>query len=168
MRACSLRKMILGTVLMGLILVAGTFSAVQPNIKKEIVDTTAAAGSFQTLAAGAQAAGLTDTLKSKGPFTVFAPTNEAFAKLSAGTVDDLLKPENERRLEAILSYQVVARKETSKEIVNLHSDKTVSGQSAAIRVKDHRVMINNAKLIKANVESSNGVIHVIDTVLLPQ
>jgi uncharacterized surface protein with fasciclin (FAS1) repeats len=167
MKMSILSKMIAGVAVVGLILAAGTFSAAQPKAEKDIVDTAVAAGSFKTLAAALQAAGLVDTLKSKGPFTVFAPTDEAFAKLPAGTVDDLLKPENKEKLKAILLYHVVAGKVTSKEVVKLHSAKTVNGQSVTIEVKDGKVLINNATVIKADVEASNGVIHVIDTVLLP-
>ena len=152
----------------GLVLAAGSASAARPKAEKDIVDTAVAAGSFKTLAAALQAAGLVETLKGKGPFTVFAPTDEAFAKLPAGTVEDLLKPENKEKLKAILLYHVVAGKVTAKEVVKLHSAKTVNGESVTIAVKDGKVMINNATVIKADVEASNGVIHVIDTVLLPQ
>ena len=163
-----LRRMMAGAVVAGLVLLAGSFLEARPKAEKDIVDTAVAAGSFKTLAAALQAAGLVDTLKSKGPFTVFAPTDDAFAKLPAGTVDDLLKPENKEKLKAILLYHVVSGKVTSKQVVNMNSAKTVNGETVKIEVKDSRVMINNATVVKADVEASNGVIHVIDTVLLPQ
>lgn len=135
---------------------------------KDIVDTAVAAGSFKTLATALQAAGLVDTLKGKGPFTVFAPTDEAFAKLPAGTVEDLLKPENKEKLKSILLYHVVSGKVTSKQVVKLHSAKTVNGQDVTISVKDGKVMVDNATVTKADIEASNGVIHVIDSVILPK
>ncbi len=134
---------------------------------KDVVDTAVAAGSFQTLAKALQAADLVDTLKSPGPFTVFAPTDEAFAKLPAGTLDDLLKPENKDKLRAILTYHVVAGKVTSAKVVTLSSAKTLNGQEVKITAMDGNVMVNNAHIVKADIPASNGVIHVIDTVLLP-
>ena len=136
--------------------------------KQDIVDTAIAAGSFKTLVAAIQAAGLVDTLKGKGPYTVFAPTDAAFAKLPAGTVQDLLKPENKAKLVAILTYHVVAGDVTSKEVVKLTEAKTVEGQTVKISVHDGKVMINDATVVKADIAASNGVIHVIDTVLIPQ
>ncbi len=136
--------------------------------KKDIVDTAVAAGDFKTLAAALQAAGLVDTLKGKGPFTVFAPTDEAFAKLPAGTVDDLLKPENHDKLVAILTYHVVPGKVMAKDVVKLHEAKTVNGKSVKITVDGGKVMVDNANVVKTDIVCSNGVIHVIDSVLLPQ
>jgi uncharacterized surface protein with fasciclin (FAS1) repeats len=136
--------------------------------KADIVDTAVAAGSFNTLATALQAAGLVDTLKGSGPFTVFAPTDEAFAKLPAGTVENLLKPENKDALVKVLTYHVVAGSVKSTEVVKLDSAKTVEGQSVRIAVKDGNVMINDAKVVKADIAASNGVIHVIDTVILPK
>jgi uncharacterized surface protein with fasciclin (FAS1) repeats len=136
--------------------------------KKDIIDTAVGAGQFKTLAAALTAAGLVDTLKSEGPFTVFAPTDEAFKKLPAGTVESLLKPENKEKLKSILTYHVVASKATSKEVVKMDSAKTVQGDSVAIKVKDGKVMIDGATVTKADVMASNGVIHVIDTVLTPE
>jgi uncharacterized surface protein with fasciclin (FAS1) repeats len=141
--------------------------ALNKEATMDIVDTAVNAGSFKTLAAALKAAGLVDTLKGNGPFTVFAPTDEAFAKLPAGTVETLLKPENKARLTAILTYHVVAGKVKAADVVKLDSAKTVEGQSVAIDSKDG-VKINNAKVVKADVDCSNGVIHVIDTVLLPK
>ena len=135
---------------------------------KDIVDTAAGAEAFKTLVAAVKAADLVDVLKSDGPFTVFAPTNEAFAKLPEGTVESLLKPENREKLIAILKYHVVAGKVMSGDVVKLDSAKTVQGQKVTIQVEDGTVMINNAKVVKVDVECSNGVIHVIDTVILPK
>lgn len=134
---------------------------------KNIVDTAVAAGSFQTLAQALQAADLVDTLKGPGPFTVFAPTDEAFAKLPAGTLDDLLKPENKDKLRAILTYHVVAGKVPSAKVVTLSSAKTVNGQEVKITAIGGNVMVDNAHVLKADIPASNGVIHVIDAVLLP-
>ena len=136
--------------------------------KKDIVGTAVAAGDFGTLAAALQAAGLVDTLKSDGPFTVFAPTDAAFAKLPAGTVETLLKPENKDQLTAVLTYHVVAGKVTAEQVVNLTSATTVQGQDVAIKVMDGKVHINDATVTTADVMTSNGVIHIIDTVLLPE
>jgi len=136
--------------------------------KKDIVDTAVAAGSFKTLAAALQAAGLVDTLKGAGPFTVFAPTDEAFAKLPAGTVDDLLKPENHDKLVAILTYHVVSGKVMAKDVVKLHEAKTVNGKDVKIMAEGGKVMVDNANVVKTDIVCSNGVIHVIDSVILPQ
>ena len=135
--------------------------------KMDIVDTAVEAGSFTTLATALTEAGLVDTLKGDGPFTVFAPTDAAFEKLPAGTVETLLKPENKDQLTAILTYHVVAGKVKAADVVKLNSADTVNGASLSIEVKDGAVMINNATVTSADVKASNGVIHVIDTVLLP-
>ncbi len=132
---------------------------------KDIVDTAVAAGSFKTLATALTAAGLVDTLKGDGPFTVFAPTDEAFAKLPKGTVEALLK--DIPKLQAILKYHVVAGKVMAADVVKLKSAETVNGKSVKIDATNG-VMINNAKVVKADVPASNGVIHVIDTVLIPE
>jgi uncharacterized surface protein with fasciclin (FAS1) repeats len=134
--------------------------------KKDIVDTAVAAGSFKTLAAALEAAGLIDTLKGAGPFTVFAPTDEAFAKLPAGTVEGLLK--DKPKLTAILTYHVVAGKVEAADVVKLDSAKTVNGKSVTIKVVDGKVHVDNATVTAADVQASNGVIHVIDTVLIPK
>ena len=133
--------------------------------KKDIVDTAVAAGSFKTLAAALQAAGLVETLKGKGPFTVFAPTDEAFAKLPAGTVEALLK--DKEKLTQILLYHVVAGNVMAKDVVKLKSAKTVQGSSVKITVKDGKVMVDNAHVVTTDIATSNGVIHVIDSVILP-
>ena len=137
------------------------------SAKKDIVDTAVAAGNFKTLAAALKAAGLVDTLKGAGPFTVFAPTDEAFAKLPAGTVEDLLKPENKGKLAAILTYHVVPAKAMAKDVTGMKTAKTVNGKDLNLKVDGDKVMINTATVTKADIEASNGVIHVIDTVLLP-
>ena len=136
--------------------------------KKDIVDTAVAAGDFKTLATALQAAGLVDTLKGPGPFTVFAPTDEAFAKLPAGTIEELLKPENKEKLVAILTYHVVPGKVMAKDVMKMTSAKTVNGKSVTIMDQNGTVMVDNAKVVKADIADSNGVIHVIDSVILPQ
>ena len=135
---------------------------------KDIVDTAVAAGSFNTLVTAVQAADLEATLKSKGPFTVFAPTDEAFAKLPPGTVENLLKPENKSQLQAVLTYHVVSGKVMAADAAKLTSAKTVNGQSIRITESGSGLMVDNANVIKADIITSNGVIHVIDQVILPQ
>jgi uncharacterized surface protein with fasciclin (FAS1) repeats len=135
--------------------------------KKDIVDTAVGAGSFKTLVAAVSKAGLVETLKGKGPFTVFAPTDEAFAKLPEGTVTELIKPENKERLTAILTYHVVPGKVTAKDVVKLSEAKTVQGSSVDIKVNDGKVYVDEAQVVKADIHTSNGVIHVIDSVILP-
>ena len=134
---------------------------------KDIVDTAVGAGSFKTLVAAVQAAGLVDTLKGAGPFTVFAPTDEAFAKLPAGTVESLLKPENKDKLVAVLTYHVVPGKVMAADVVKLTEAPTVQGAKAKVKVVDGGVMIDGAKVVKTDIVTSNGVIHVIDAVILP-
>ena len=134
---------------------------------KDIVDTAVGAGQFETLAAALGAAGLVDTLKGKGPFTVFAPTDEAFAKLPAGTVENLLKPENKDQLTAILTYHVVPGNVMAADVVKLSEAETVNGKKVNIKTEGDTVMINGAKVVSADVAASNGVIHVIDSVILP-
>jgi len=135
---------------------------------KDIVETAVAAGSFKTLAAALNAAGLVETLKGPGPFTVFAPTDEAFAKLPAGAVEDLLKPENKAKLVAVLTYHVVPGSVTASQVVKMTSAKTVQGQSVTISARDGKVKVDGANVVKADVMASNGVIHVIDSVILPR
>ncbi|PQA88791.1 fasciclin domain-containing protein [Hyphococcus luteus] len=135
--------------------------------KKDIVDTAVEAGQFTTLATALTEAGLVQTLKGEGPFTVFAPTDAAFEKLPEGTVESLLKPENKDQLTAILTYHVVPGKVKAADVVKLDSADTVNGASLSIAVKDGAVMINDATVTAADVKASNGVIHVIDSVLLP-
>lgn len=133
---------------------------------KDIVDTAVEAGSFKTLAAALQAAGLVETLKGAGPFTVFAPTDEAFAKLPAGTVEALLQ--DKAKLTKVLTYHVVAGNVMAKDVVKLKSAKTVEGSSVKITVKDGKVMVDNANVVKTDIAATNGVIHVIDSVILPK
>ena len=137
------------------------------DAKADIVDTAVAAGQFNTLAAALEAADLVDTLKGDGPFTVFAPTDAAFAKLPEGTVETLLKPENRDQLVAVLTYHVVPGKVMASDVVKISEAKTVNGGDIAVKVKDGSVQINDATVVKADVAASNGVIHVIDTVILP-
>jgi uncharacterized surface protein with fasciclin (FAS1) repeats len=133
----------------------------------DIVDTAVAAGNFQTLAAALTAAGLVETLKSEGPFTVFAPTDDAFAKLPEGTVESLLKPENRDQLTAILTYHVVPGAVSAAQVGAMSEATTVNGQTVAISVEGSRVSIDEASVTAADIMASNGVIHVIDTVILP-
>ncbi|MGJ5621579.1 fasciclin domain-containing protein [Sulfitobacter sp. MF3-043] len=134
---------------------------------KDIVDTASAAGSFTTLLAAADAAGLVDTLKSEGPFTVFAPTDEAFAALPEGTVETLLLPENKDQLAAILTYHVIAGKVLSTDLVDDTEAMTVQGTTVMIDL-DNGVMVDGATVTTADIEATNGVIHVIDKVILPE
>ncbi|SJZ73267.1 fasciclin domain-containing protein [Novilysobacter spongiicola] len=135
--------------------------------KGDIVDTAVAAGKFNTLAAALTAAGLVDTLKGDGPFTVFAPTDEAFAALPAGTVDNLLKPENKDQLVAILTYHVVSGRYPAGRVAGLDEAATVNGESVDISANDSGVMVDGANVVMADVTATNGVIHVIDKVLMP-
>ncbi len=162
-----MKRIIRTCILSGLAFAAIT-AAPARAAEQDIVATAVAAGHFTTLAAALQAAGLVDTLKGKGPFTVFAPTDEAFAKLPAGTVENLLKPENKAKLIAILTYHVVPGDVTAAQIVKMTSAKTVQGESVKVSAAGGNVMIDNAKILKADVAASNGVIHVIDTVLMPR
>jgi uncharacterized surface protein with fasciclin (FAS1) repeats len=138
-----------------------------PDQSKDIVDTAVAAGSFKTLAKALAAADLVDTLKGAGPFTVFAPTDEAFAKLPAGTLENLLKPENKAQLRRILTYHVVSGRVMAADVVKLKSAKAVSGDEVSISVTGSGVTVNRSKVVKTDIAATNGVIHVIDTVLIP-
>jgi uncharacterized surface protein with fasciclin (FAS1) repeats len=163
-----LKRTIVTTAVAALVtaLAAGAFPARAQS--KDIVDTAVAAGSFKTLAAALDAAGLVATLKGPGPFTVFAPTDEAFAKLPAGTLDSLLKPENKAKLQRILTYHVVPGKVMAADVVKLQSAKAVSGDTIPVRVHDGAVHVDNAKVTTTDVAAANGVIHVIDAVILPE
>ena len=141
--------------------------SVQAEEEKDIVTTAVSAGSFTTLATALQAADLVTTLKGEGPFTVFAPTDAAFAKLPKGTVESLLKPENKQTLTGILTYHVVADSVAAQDVVQLSEAKTVNGQSVAIHVTDGKVQINDSNVITTDIHCTNGIIHVIDAVLLP-
>ena len=152
----------------GLMSISTGFAQVsQEKAAKDIVDTAVAAGDFKTLATALKAADLIETLKGKGPFTVFAPTDDAFAKLPEGTLEDLLKPENKDKLVGILKYHVVPGAVMAKDVVNLKKAKTAQGQNLRIKVADGKVQVNRANVVKTDVKSSNGVIHVIDKVILP-
>ncbi len=135
---------------------------------KNIVDTAVAAGNFKTLAAALGAAGLVDTVSGAGPFTVFAPTDAAFAKLPAGTVENLLKPGNKDQLTAILTYHVVSGKVMAADVVKLSEAKTVNGKMLKVKVNSGNVMIDDAKVTSTDIAASNGVIHVIDSVMIPK
>jgi len=150
-------------VLVGLA-VGSTFARAS---NQDIVDTAVGAGQFKTLVAALSAADLVETLKGPGPFTVFAPTDEAFAKLPAGTVESLLKPENKAKLTAILTYHVVPGVVKAEQVTKLTEAKTVNGAMVKVATHDGKVMINGATVVKADIPASNGVIHVIDKVMLP-
>jgi uncharacterized surface protein with fasciclin (FAS1) repeats len=154
---------------LGLFAVAVLAMPVFAREGKDIVDTAVGAENFKTLVAAVKAAGLVDTLKGEGPFTVLAPTDEAFAKLPEGTLESLLKPENKDKLVAILKYHVIAGKALAADVVKLdgQSVKTVEGESVKVAVKDGKVTIDGANVVKADIACSNGVIHVIDAVILP-
>ncbi len=165
----SFKSKLAGLVLSGLVLLGVAVMPVGASKSAEtadIVDTAVAAGNFKTLAAALQAAGLVETLKGKGPFTVFAPTDEAFAKLPAGTVEALLK--DKEKLTKILLYHVVSGNVMAKDVVKLKSAKTVQGSSVKITAKNGKVMVDNANVVKTDIAASNGVIHVIDSVILPK
>lgn len=167
----NMTRAVLATAAASLVLAGGIATASNHGSHadhgSDIVDTAIAAGAFQTLVAAVQAAGLVDTLKGDGPFTVFAPTDEAFAALPEGTVESLLLPENRDQLVSILTYHVVAGKVTAADVVNVSSAETVNGASISVTVSNGTVKINDATVIQADVMASNGVIHVIDQVILP-
>ena len=143
-------------------------ATVQAETGKDIVQTAVAAGSFKTLAKALEAADLVTTLQGPGPFTVFAPTDEAIAKLPAGTLESLLKPENKAKLQRILTYHVVAGKVMASEVVKMKSAKAVSGDMLTIVAHDGGVTVDKAHVVKTDIAASNGVIHVIDAVMLPR
>lgn len=153
--------------MVGVMMTVGASNARLVAQDKDIVETAVAAGSFNTLAKALTAADLVTTLKGKGPFTVFAPTDEAFAKLPAGTVESLLKPENKAKLQRILTYHVVSGKVLAADVVKMSSAKAVSGDTLKIATSAGKVMVDKATVVKTDIAASNGVIHVIDTVLMP-
>lgn len=168
------KRLFAGTVLFAILAVVAAPGSTRaevadPLTSTDIVDTAVGAGQFKTLAAALEAAGLIDALKAAGPFTVFAPTDEAFAKLPAGTVESLLRPENKEKLKSILLYHVVSGNVPASEVVKLdgRSVKTLQGSSIKVRTKNG-VQVGNASVVKTDVMASNGVIHVIDTVLIPK
>jgi transforming growth factor-beta-induced protein len=142
--------------------------AVAADAPKSIVETAVAAGKFKTLVAAVKAAGLVDALSGKGPLTVFAPTDEAFAKLPKGTVESLLLPENKEKLKAILTYHVAAGDMTADKVVKATEIKTLQGQSIAVKVTDGKVTVDKANVVATDIKCTNGVIHVIDSVILPK
>ena len=158
----------IATTILGLIALTSFATADQKAPSKDIVDTAVAAGSFNTLAAALKAAGLVDALKGDGPFTVFAPTDAAFAKLPKGTVETLLKPENKSKLVDILTYHVVSGSVPAKTAVTLNKATALNKKAISLGIKGDSLYLNgNAKVIKADVNASNGVIHVLDNVILP-
>ncbi|MEC8799383.1 MAG: fasciclin domain-containing protein [Planctomycetota bacterium] len=157
--------------LVALIAATASFSATDVKAEtagKTIVEIAAGAEDFSTLVAAVKAADLVDVLSSKGPFTVFAPTNEAFAKLTEGTFESLLKPENKEKIIAVLKYHVVPGKVMAKDVVKVDSAKTAQGSSVTVTVEGKTVKVDNATVVKTDIEASNGVIHVIDTVIIPE
>ena len=158
----------IATTILGLLALTSFATADQKAPSKDIVDTAVAAGSFNTLAAALKAAGLVDALKGDGPFTVFAPTDAAFAKLPKGTVETLLKPENKGKLVDILTYHVVSGSVPAKTAVTLNKATALNKKAISLGIKGDSLYLNgNAKVIKADVNASNGVIHVLDNVILP-
>jgi uncharacterized surface protein with fasciclin (FAS1) repeats len=160
-------------ILKSLLFVTALFISLQTCARaddkpKDIVDTAVGAGDFKTLATALKAAGLVDALKEKGPFTVFAPTDEAFEKLPKEALESLLKPENKDKLVAILKYHVVSGNVKAADVVKLKEAKTLQGEKVKIMVKGDDVHVDKAKVVKTDIEASNGVIHVIDTVLMPK
>ena len=160
-------KTMLAFTSLALVGIMAVVSPVRAQQTKDIVDTAVAAGSFTTLAKALTAADLVATLKGPGPFTVFAPTDEAFAELPAGTVENLLKPESKAMLRRVLMYHVVPGKMMAADVVKISSAKAVSGDMLSIKVNDGTVMVDQARVVKTDIAASNGVIHVVDTVLLP-
>lgn len=167
------KKLFASGVLLAVLAFAGGTSSVygvnDPLKPADIVDTAVGAGQFKTLAAALEAAGLIEALKESGPFTVFAPTDEAFAKLPAGTVESLLRPENKEKLKAILLYHVVSGNVPASKVLKLNgrSVKTLQGSSIKVRTR-HGVRLDNAKVTQTDIKTSNGIIHVIDSVLMPK
>jgi uncharacterized surface protein with fasciclin (FAS1) repeats len=163
LRLTGLTAILAATAFMASNVLAGSYG----KQKADIVDTAVAAGDFNTLAAALEAGDLVGTLKSDGPFTVFAPTDEAFAKLPDGTVEMLLLPENKDQLVEILTYHVVAGKVSAAEVVELQSATTVNGSDVRIQVEEETVFVNDSRVVATDIWTSNGVIHVVDTVILP-
>ncbi len=161
-----IRRLMLGTAA-AVMMVAQGIAMAEGDATKDIVTTAVQAGSFKTLAAALDAAGLAETLKGKGPFTVFAPSDEAFAKLPAGTVDTLLKPENKQQLIAVLTYHVVPGKVMAADVVKLNAAATINGQRVDVKIAGEKVQIDQAQVVATDIACSNGVIHVIDQVILP-
>jgi uncharacterized surface protein with fasciclin (FAS1) repeats len=159
-------KISAAAALAALFSIASATAGNNASASQNIVEVAASAGQFKTLVAAVQAAGLADTLSGPGPFTVFAPTDEAFAKLPKGTVEELLKPENKQKLVGILTYHVLPGKVMAADVKTMEA-KTVNGANAQVKVAGETVTIDNAKVVKTDIAASNGVIHVIDTVIMP-
>jgi uncharacterized surface protein with fasciclin (FAS1) repeats len=164
------RSLRAGVTAISLSLLASTsaFAGGSTMPSKDIVDTAVSAGNFKTLTTTLEAAGLVETLKGKGPFTVFAPTDAAFAKLPEATLKSLLMPANKQKLKSVLTYHVVAGNVKAADVIKLSSAKTLNGQSITIKVVGGKVFINGATVVKADIAATNGTIHVIDTVLMPK
>lgn len=168
------KKLVALSVMLSLVTIVVVFAASARAARNsvestDVVETAVAAGQFKTLAAALEAAGLIQALKGDGPFTVFAPTDEAFAKLPAGTVEALLKPENKEKLKAVLLYHVVPGNVTADQVMKLNGRSVKTLQGSSIKVKtSHGVQVDNAKVTQTDIKASNGVIHVIDTVLMPR
>jgi uncharacterized surface protein with fasciclin (FAS1) repeats len=160
-------RVVFGTLALAMA-IAGSNTPTLRAQSKDVVETAAAAGSFNTLAKALEAADLVGTLKGAGPFTVFAPTDEAFAKLPPGTLESLLKPENKQKLQRILTYHVVAGKVMASDVVKLSQAKTVSGDELPIAAQGSGVTVGGARVTTTDIAARNGVIHVIDTVMLPK
>ena len=160
-----MKKMIAGIA--AAVAISGAANMTAATYDRDIVDTAVAAGSFKTLVKAVQTADLVETLKGAGPFTVFAPTDAAFAKLPAGTLEGLLKPENKAKLQRILKAHVVAGKVTAADVVKISSAKAVSGDTLRIASGNGGVTVDGAKVVKTDIAATNGVIHVIDSVILP-
>jgi uncharacterized surface protein with fasciclin (FAS1) repeats len=163
-----MKKMMIAGIVAAMTITGATANMGAAPADKDIVDTAVAAGSFKTLATALQAADLVETLKGAGPFTVFAPTDEAFAKLPAGTLEALLKPENKPKLQRILKSHVVSGRVMAADVLKISSAKAVSGDTLTIASRDGGVTVDGAKVVKTDVAASNGVIHVIDSVILPK
>jgi uncharacterized surface protein with fasciclin (FAS1) repeats len=162
------KALVIATVAAVVLTVAASGTTAVRAETRDVVDTAISAGSFKTLAKALDAAGLVTTLKGAGPFTVFAPTDEAFAKLPGGTLETLLKPENKEKLRRILTYHVVAGKVMASDVVKLQSAKAASGDTITVKFEDGVVHVDNATVTSGDVLASNGVIHVLDSVILPK
>lgn len=166
MRSKTLLVIGVALLLVPSLVVAGGYG--KKAAKMDIVDTAASAGSFTTLVTALKAAELDGVLRQEGPYTVFAPTDAAFAKIPTETLNDLLKPENREQLQAILTYHVVPGRYKATDVVGMRDAKTANGQSFAINSSDGEVMVDNAKVVKTDIMATNGIIHVIDTVIMPK
>ena len=162
------KKMMIAGIVAAIAITGAAANMGAATADQDIVDTAVAAGSFKTLVKALQAADLVETLKGAGPFTVFAPTDEAFAKLPAGTLEALLKPENKSKLQRILTGHVVAGKVMAADVVKTTSAKAVAGNTLTIASRGGAVTVDGAKVVKTDIAASNGVIHVIDSVILPK